>query len=1075
MSIFTSLIIKRFGYLIVCLCLTSLVVVGQIYAQAHEPDPLLLKPPTSKEEVAPRIAMAQAQIEQLQAEQPSATSNTNDNTQTPDPLSELKTQLITAWKTYLEQLQRLQDFYQKTEQITSEKQVLELAAQIEDIQKKTTELTNKRPPLSSTQPQIDAIQTTLTEISTQILALDDKQKLRTSQLKDGLNQQRQQLETELNNIRQQRTGIQSTAPEAGTAEVTAQQKPQLNLDTLTVKMASLEAALQVIPIEQKYTDLVFKQDERYLQVLQTYKKAIEDRIGVLKQTLGKSSLDTLEQQRLSAILPHQIAYIDLQIYKESVLLNYFTSPQADRFTQAVHDTLVKNANNATSNWQTITDSLQQRTGQHIMELRSDLKRERIKFLNELTELRSVLVSVYSDLRELQRVQNQASKRFGVLADHVSQLLEAIDETQRTQYKTNIDSLQAEFTKQMSTVIADRQQLITRLQETIKLLDDSTAQLARHEHTLYWTALRRRESGLIGTDWSGLGKEFRQFFSSTSLPTYSRKLPDTIASDELLAKRDLRSEIQFSFSFVRTDFLGAKKAGYLYWAITVVGAVVLAIILHRIGRTRSRRAPALSAELTDKHSESPSSEPLQVRQRVHLFGWNLLRDASIPSATCAALLAGIWILHLTATTALLLSLLAGFLFVPWISLVIVRNLFEPHNPGERVVPCGDNNAAFYCHAFKNLLVALFMFGLPYALFKWIDVAPAIRTLLWESLKTILLLMLIIFWSHRRHIVTPFERQSASTVYLFISALYPFVLLSLIALLILQIIGYGVLVEFISQGLLYSAMMIVFGAMLAEYLCEALEGLIRRDDKCDKSADARITTDAEANVVETLSEALDPATDAHSRQPSDQSRRNIYYSWILKAVLRLAAAAIAFYLILVIWGYQVDQIQVNWRNIGLVAASIFFALLLDRLVEIALHSFEAKGRLPLTASIMIRRCVKGLLVIVVLFIVVGYVGLRIDDIWTLITTLLAMVAIGFVAVWSILSNITSTFIILIWRPFNIGEFVDIQPEGITGKITDINFMYTIIKGDGGELVHIPNSLFVQKFIKHSRRKLPAKHDT
>jgi small-conductance mechanosensitive channel len=78
---------------------------------------------------------------------------------------------------------------------------------------------------------------------------------------------------------------------------------------------------------------------------------------------------------------------------------------------------------------------------------------------------------------------------------------------------------------------------------------------------------------------------------------------------------------------------------------------------------------------------------------------------------------------------------------------------------------------------------------------------------------------------------------------------------------------------------------------------------------------------------------------------------------------------------------------------------------------------------------------------------------------------MVAIGFVAVWSILSNVLATLVILIWRPFNVGEKVEILPEGIEGQVIDINFVYTILKSDDGKKTAIPNNLFAQKFIRRS----------
>jgi small-conductance mechanosensitive channel len=67
---------------------------------------------------------------------------------------------------------------------------------------------------------------------------------------------------------------------------------------------------------------------------------------------------------------------------------------------------------------------------------------------------------------------------------------------------------------------------------------------------------------------------------------------------------------------------------------------------------------------------------------------------------------------------------------------------------------------------------------------------------------------------------------------------------------------------------------------------------------------------------------------------------------------------------------------------------------------------------------------------------------------------------------LSNILATLIILVWRPFNVGEDIELAPDGITGRVIDINFMFTLLKTPEGGRVTVPNSLFLQKYTKRSR---------
>ena len=97
---------------------------------------------------------------------------------------------------------------------------------------------------------------------------------------------------------------------------------------------------------------------------------------------------------------------------------------------------------------------------------------------------------------------------------------------------------------------------------------------------------------------------------------------------------------------------------------------------------------------------------------------------------------------------------------------------------------------------------------------------------------------------------------------------------------------------------------------------------------------------------------------------------------------------------------------------------------------------------------------------------------SSLWTMLGAVAALIAVGFVAVWSVLSNISCTVLILFFRPFEIGdelEFTD--PSGLRGKVVNLNFAYTTLRDDEGRLVQVPNNLFFQRIVK----RRPAKTGT
>jgi small-conductance mechanosensitive channel len=103
---------------------------------------------------------------------------------------------------------------------------------------------------------------------------------------------------------------------------------------------------------------------------------------------------------------------------------------------------------------------------------------------------------------------------------------------------------------------------------------------------------------------------------------------------------------------------------------------------------------------------------------------------------------------------------------------------------------------------------------------------------------------------------------------------------------------------------------------------------------------------------------------------------------------------------------------------------------------------------------------------LVLLLGSVGFNLGGIWAMLATVLGMVAIGFVAVWSVLSNALCTVIILIYRPFDIGDEIELAGEPVEGKVVDLNFFYTTLRAADGGLIQIPNNLFLQKVVKRRR---------
>jgi small-conductance mechanosensitive channel len=99
----------------------------------------------------------------------------------------------------------------------------------------------------------------------------------------------------------------------------------------------------------------------------------------------------------------------------------------------------------------------------------------------------------------------------------------------------------------------------------------------------------------------------------------------------------------------------------------------------------------------------------------------------------------------------------------------------------------------------------------------------------------------------------------------------------------------------------------------------------------------------------------------------------------------------------------------------------------------------------------------------------VGIDLHGLWLTLVPVLSLVAIGFVAMWSILSHMLASILIVIFRPFGVGDSVEIiGDDPVFGEVTDLNPVYTTLRARDGGILQVPNNLFFQKALK---RHAPA----
>ncbi len=147
----------------------------------------------------------------------------------------------------------------------------------------------------------------------------------------------------------------------------------------------------------------------------------------------------------------------------------------------------------------------------------------------------------------------------------------------------------------------------------------------------------------------------------------------------------------------------------------------------------------------------------------------------------------------------------------------------------------------------------------------------------------------------------------------------------------------------------------------------------------------------------------------------------------------------------------------------AGVILIDLLMQKLSQRAIDSFVQKNQMSQTRNLAMHKTKTVVLHLAALLSLIVVWGVSFENAWVSIAGFLGLIAIGFFAVWSILSNIFAGVMLFFYRPFKIDDEIEILPEGISGRVKDINGFFVILLDEDRRLVHIPNNMIYQRIVK------------
>lgn len=142
---------------------------------------------------------------------------------------------------------------------------------------------------------------------------------------------------------------------------------------------------------------------------------------------------------------------------------------------------------------------------------------------------------------------------------------------------------------------------------------------------------------------------------------------------------------------------------------------------------------------------------------------------------------------------------------------------------------------------------------------------------------------------------------------------------------------------------------------------------------------------------------------------------------------------------------------------IAFTLFFGLR-GRILQ-----FAQWAGLPRLAFAPVRLVLRYAILVIAAALVLSLWGFQIGTILALLGSVLGLVAIGFVAVWSVLSNFLCTFVLVVFKPFSVGDELELPADNVKGRVSDLSLIFTTLQVADGETVVIPNNTFFQRVFK------------
>jgi small-conductance mechanosensitive channel len=705
-----------------------------------------------------------------------------------------------------------------------------------------------------------------------------------------------------------------------------------------------------------------------------------------------------------------------------------------------------------ASWELLMESLARRPSRDIREMYLDVREAIRSWRERLARIRRLLDGTVDEQRDITSQLDDYDRQLREKTALFNGQLEAYagqHPGDARAEKLSQDALEtkSQFSQQAQQFQLGVSRLITRVREASGMTSVFLDKLEDYRSRLYWRYLYVPERLLWSYRWGATRNEW--------LTAQER---DKRAQD----LQDLRAS---------ADAIGPAEWTVFGLSIALAGGASV-----WLRRRAVRYTEATLARLTEA-SASEGEHPVAVSERLHLLASRYVARTAPIVFTAATALVFVPVLGVTGTAEALVVSVLTFVIGLMLSEALIRLLFVPGKPRQRLLRCSNVVAAHYRRWGMALWTSTLILAAPAFLLRALDLAPYMRGCLWSLYEIVALLIVVIFGLRKQLVIRVVGRPEQVRhrgVFAIVSALYPLLWLGVAGLLAAGIAGYTVLVAYVVSAVAKTMATILLALLAARYLTELL---IRHGHTFAARTGAQPGVPApsgsgDARPAET-SGGPPPGT-AQREEPVEAESASVTLQ-LAAAIVRWLVALAAIVLTFGYWGITTVEARslLRYELIGpdavtgraaITVASVLGAVFavvaawwISRAVRSVLNTrvYPIYTGLDRGAQAAVNTMLHYFLILLGLYFALFALRVPLGALTVVLGTLGLGIGLG---LQPLFVNFISGLMILFERHVRVGDLIVVNGE--LGEVTNISMRSTSIRTpDGVELV-IPNSDFITK---------------